>query len=292
MSGTGNGLPNASGRVSGTAPGALLARARETQNLSMADAARQLKLSVWQVEALETGLYDRLPGPVFVRGFIRNYARLVKLDPEELAQLAGDSWPQSAPRPETPPSQNIPFPAAHRPRWRNYAIAATAIAGALAVYEFYFNESGTVLMRPVEVTPAGVTVVSQPQRAAGAVPEQAAAQTGVPAITTAAAAATIVRDAPPADAGSALSSPGAAPQTGKARARLVFDDESWVEIRDRDGKVIFSQLNRAGTSRIVNGLPPLSLVVGNAPGVRLIYNDQPVDLAPHTRIDVARLTLE
>jgi len=36
----------------------------------------------------------------------------------------------------------------------------------------------------------------------------------------------------------------------------------------------------------------LSLVVGNAAGVRLLYNEQPVDLAPHTKIDVARLTLE
>ena len=58
-------------------PGAQLAAAREMSGLSITDIARQLKLSPWQVEALESGDYRRLPGAVFVRGFIRNYARVV-----------------------------------------------------------------------------------------------------------------------------------------------------------------------------------------------------------------------
>jgi cytoskeleton protein RodZ len=72
----------------------------------------------------------------------------------------------------------------------------------------------------------------------------------------------------------------------------VFDEESWVEIRDSAGNVIFSQLNQAGSERRIYGRPPLSLIVGNAHGVRLTYNEQPVDLERHTKVDVARLTLE
>src|SRR5258706_9374755 len=89
------------------APGTLLA-AREAQSLSVADVARQLKLSVHQVEALEAGEYHRLPGPVFVRGFIRNYARLLKVDPEQWLHSAADSLPRVEPRPAAPPSQEIP----------------------------------------------------------------------------------------------------------------------------------------------------------------------------------------
>ena len=74
--------------------------------------------------------------------------------------------------------------------------------------------------------------------------------------------------------------------------RFVFEEESWVEIRDRNDNVIFYQLNASGTARRVRGLPPLSVVVGNAHGVRMTYAGQPIDLARHTRIDVARLTLE
>jgi cytoskeleton protein RodZ len=74
--------------------------------------------------------------------------------------------------------------------------------------------------------------------------------------------------------------------------KLKFDRESWVEIRDRNGRRIFSQLNAAGTEQAVSGQPPFTLVVGNAAGVHLTHNDQTVDLAPHIKIDVARLTLE
>src|SRR5689334_23402695 len=103
-----------------TPPGVRLAQTRQAQNLSAADVARQLKLSVWQVEALEAGRYQQLPGPIFVRGFIRNYARILKLDPEELLRAAGDTLPQQAARPETPPSHDIPFPTSHAARWPRY----------------------------------------------------------------------------------------------------------------------------------------------------------------------------
>ena len=79
---------------------------------------------------------------------------------------------------------------------------------------------------------------------------------------------------------------------GEGRIRLEFDGESWVEIRDRDGKTLMSQLNPAGSRRVVLGRPPLSLVIGNGAAVRLTYNDSPVDLKPYIEIEVARLTLD
>jgi cytoskeleton protein RodZ len=79
---------------------------------------------------------------------------------------------------------------------------------------------------------------------------------------------------------------------GEGRIRLEFDRESWVEIRDRDGKTLMSQLNPAGSRRVVLGRPPFSLVIGNGAAVRLTYNDSPVDLKPYIEIEVARLTLD
>jgi cytoskeleton protein RodZ len=74
--------------------------------------------------------------------------------------------------------------------------------------------------------------------------------------------------------------------------RLSFDRESWVEIKDARGRLILSQLNPPGSSQVVQGEPPLSLVVGNARSVRLAYGDREVDLGPYTRVDVARFTLD
>jgi cytoskeleton protein RodZ len=73
--------------------------------------------------------------------------------------------------------------------------------------------------------------------------------------------------------------------------KLVFEDESWVEIKDATGETIFAQLNAPGTERVVRGHPPFDVVVGNAHAVRLSYRDRAVDLEPHTRVDVARVVL-
>ncbi len=293
MSGSENIQAVANAEPAGPAPGGRLAEARRAQNLTPADIARQLKLSVWQIEALEAGHYQQLPGPVFVRGFIRNYAKLVKLDPNELLRSAGDSLPQSVPRPERPPSQDIPFPAQGRPRWPVLASTAAILVGMLAVYEFYWNEPEVTATQVASVTPAPAAPQSK-SAGAPASPQPAGeirAAQPQPAIPVVAAAQT-AQGGPLASAAGAQPDPDRPPKPGERQVRMAFDQESWVEIRDRNERVIFSQLNRPGTQQFVSGRPPFSIVVGNAHGVRLTYEDKPVDLASHTKIDVARLILQ
>jgi cytoskeleton protein RodZ len=76
------------------------------------------------------------------------------------------------------------------------------------------------------------------------------------------------------------------------RIELEFEKASWVEIKQGDGRILLSQLNAGGTRQVLEGKPPFSVVIGNAPMVRLKYNEEPVDLRPHFKVDVARLTLE
>ena len=63
-------------------------------------------------------------------------------------------------------------------------------------------------------------------------------------------------------------------------------------MRDRDIKLVFSQKLSAGRVETLWGQGPLSIKIGYAPGVRLFWHGEAVDLAPHTRGDVARLVLE
>lgn len=295
--------PIAAANAGSVAPNVRLSQARQAQNLTTAEVARRLKLSVWQVEALESGEYQRLPGVVFVRGFIRNYARLLKLEPEELVHAATSLLPQPAPSPEAPPSRDIPFPTTATSRWKSYAAAAAGIVALLAVYEYFFNnEPGTVATRPgpVAALPSSQqpppAVPTKKPREAPAKPQEAPAKpqevpAGQPAAT--AEPSPQVAEATPPAVPTSVSPPRERVIHPDAReVTFVFDEESWVEIRDRNDQTIFAQLNQAGTTRRVSGVPPLHIVVGNSQGVRMTYAGRDIDLARHTKIDVARLTLE
>jgi len=98
--------------------------------------------------------------------------------------------------------------------------------------------------------------------------------------------------AAPAATPNAPAAQAAEPVAAAPQLRFLFDKESWIEVRDRDNKVVFSQRLSAGAEQAVSGQGPLSLTIGFAPGVRLFWRGQPVDLAPHTKGDVARLVLE
>lgn len=288
-------------------PGAALAAARTAQNLGVADAARHLKLSVSQIEALEAGAFDKLPGPVFVRGFIRNYARLLKLDPEALLRSIEPNLPPPAGGEAAPPSKDIPFPSAKTRRWPWYAAAMLLLIGGLAVYEFYGYEPDFTVIKPVSApeetvaNPAPVqSITSAPAATATAMTKPVSAE-NAPAVSVSDAGPSAVVQVAQLNKAAPESAPAAqaaaaeaenAPKPGERPLQFVFQEDSWVEIRDRSGKIIFSQLNQAGSKRRVYGKPPLSMIVGNAHGVRLTYNDKPVDLERHTKVDVARFTLE
>jgi cytoskeleton protein RodZ len=79
---------------------------------------------------------------------------------------------------------------------------------------------------------------------------------------------------------------------GGSTLRFRFKGESWVEIRDSKGRILLSRLNPAGSDVEVSGKPPFNVVIGNAPDVELFYNDHEFDLEPHTKVAVARFTIE
>lgn len=86
----------------------------------------------------------------------------------------------------------------------------------------------------------------------------------------------------------------AAPAPLVANHQLVFSATaaSWVEVRDASGAVVLSSTIQPGANAQVEATPPARVVIGNAKGVSLNWQGSPVDLGPHQRGNVARLTLE
>jgi len=297
--------------------GEILAHARAAQGLTLDDVAQQLKFGARQIEALEQGRFDSLPGSTFARGMVRSYARLLKLDAESmLERVEGKFSVPDADRLATRYREPVPFSDGSKRSTIAYGALSVLILLVVAGVLFGWQQERSGATRlsfvpasraPLELpklspkaTPAAAP--AEPKPAAGpAKPEPApapatTAPTRAPAETSPQPAAPQVAVAAAGASGAPTASvspaTGAAPAAETGRIVLHFDAESWVEIRDGTGKVLMSQLNRAGGEKVVQGTPPFSVVIGNAQHVRVTYDDEPFDLTPHIRVEVARFTLK
>lgn len=264
--------------------------------MSVADAARLLRLSPRQVEAIEADEYDRLPGGPFVRGFVRNYARLLQIDPEPLLETLNGYAPVAERSQLAPESKEIPFPTVQKKSWSRVAALSVLLLVALGLLAY----EGYRQYLPQQMKLEGPSPAALPAPKPATVPEAAPAGAAEPVMAVRpvpipAPSPVLEVVPPPAAAPPEETSPQPAPAAAsptRGRIRLEFQGDAWVEVRDGGGKMIFSQLNQGGSTKSLEGNPPLSLVVGNAPLVRVFYNGEPVALEPHSRAGVARVTLK
>ena len=82
------------------------------------------------------------------------------------------------------------------------------------------------------------------------------------------------------------------PERG-AKLLLEFSNDCWVEVKDAEGKVLISSLQRANSSESLSGPAPFAITLGNAPAARLTLDGQPIDKAVYVprRGTVSRFTL-
>ncbi|QHD08920.1 RodZ domain-containing protein [Pseudomonas sp. R76] len=131
--------------------------------------------------------------------------------------------------------------------------------------------------------PAATAAVPAP-----ATPAAPAAQAHTPA-TAAQAPATAAPVAPAAPAVSPPTTPALI--AGDGHIQITFIADCWTQVTDGNGKVLFSGLKRKGDTLDQGGKPPLTLRLGFARGAQVVYNGQPVDVAPFTSGETARLKL-
>ena len=290
--------------------GTKLREAREAAGWSIGDVAAQLKLAPRQVAALEEDDWERLPGRTFIRGFARNYARFLALDPDTVLALLPP--PEHAPALERPsfaaarrPMGEIPVERAAKPsaaRWL-LPLLLLVVAGAYGFYE-YTRQKAVGYRDAPQAAARAPAAAGNP---AGAPASSASGATTLPNPLTDVAPAAPAEPAPergnaaPAAASGAAAPaaapapqpPPASPAATAADATLIlaFKGASWAEVRDANGRVILQMTGGAGMTQTVNGTPPFELALGNAPDVVVTFRGQALDLAPYTRGSVARVSL-
>ena len=301
--------------------GDLLRAAREKAGLSLGDVASRLRMGVKQVRALEQNDFPALPKGTFLRGFVRNFAKQVGVKPEQALNLLEVTHQSAAAITASvvvlPLQQNInvPLPGCERatPRGRIFIAVVIAVLLLTVIWWWWENvrpyraEGGrpravavdNSIHVPTTVPETAVNIAPPPSEAASAPAFGTAAQAApqvellLPPVSTPAApivSAVTLTSSPSA----AETAPAASPVTraGNGLLGLTFSDRSWVEVVDANGKTVLDRTFKGGDAEEVSGRAPFSVVVGNAKATRLAYNGKEIDLTPHTRAAVARLTVK
>lgn len=242
--------------------GERLRTAREAAGLTIAEVSQRLKMPVRVVEALEAG-EPRADAAVFVRGQLRSYARLLGVRLDDVAAVSGER--QIEPTPIVPMTYTPPL--------QRFADKLMGRMVYIVITAFIVVPVWIATRSHIEVP---IPSASLDAPAAG---EVAQAQ----------AAAATERPKP------LVASMAALPQRASTKAEpalsLRFNDDSWVEITDVDGKRIEQGLFKAGDRRDFDAGVVGGVVLGNAGTVEVRRNGHVQDLSTYQRADVARFTV-
>lgn len=284
--------------------GEKLRQYRERGDLSLQQIATQLHLETRVIEALEADDYDNLPAPIYVRGYIRGYAKLVNADADELIKLYDANGGTEAPEiiPEVKHSSQTN--SSDKPvKAFTYLLTLLLVVLLITWWQSNFlvpKTPGpkTSANERAAVPPAfdyPYKIVKHPDSPFYRAEEAPAAETtNAPATDTGETAPLSAEATEPAAAG-----PGPEPvehtivpeTTGPDTISLKISADSWIEIYDADGAKVMVSLARAGDTFDLHGTAPFSVLLGFAQGVNIQLNGKPFDPAPYSRSGVARFTL-
>ncbi len=290
-------------------PGALLGAERQSRGWTIEQVANQLNLAPRQIQALEDDHYAALPGMVIARGFVRAYAKLLRMDPAPLVAMMAEESAAPVESIELRRALSATFsesslPAANRAdrKFRRNLIGWLVVLAFGAAIWFVQQQGGL----------AGLSSLLNMQ-SAGVSPQQPSGQDGVATGETAPAAvpgadaqgvtmgeAIVPAQDPAAGAAVAPEAPvkqepvesGAKAVNPNANLILKFREDSWIEIKRGEQVTVIARLVKAGTTEAFEIRPGAELVVGNAAGVDITYRGKPLDLTTTAKNNVARLNLQ
>ncbi|WP_137009393.1 RodZ domain-containing protein [Aquitalea aquatilis] len=297
--------------------GAALKAAREQAGMSLGEVAERLKLSVRQLDAIEKDDFQQLPGATFVRGFVRNYARFLKVDSEPLMAQLEEHFPSAVNDvvnlvkhdPSSEPASmaetlaRVSSPAGRSGKtgkWLLWLVLAAAVAGGAvwlaglqgksapvadqALQPMLTQQAASALAASAPVS-ASAAVVAEPATTPATASQAVVQPTTIASpVVTASAATAVSTGKTPASAAAADSASG--------HIQLNAQQAAWVSVIDATGKKLQFGILEAGSSKELSGTPPFQLKIGNAAQVQLSFNGQPVALTDKIRGTTAKIELK
>ena len=258
--------------------GRLLAEKRNQKGMSLEDAAARLKLSSEKIRALESGDYKGLPELVYVRGFLRNYARLVGMDAAELNRHLESATPvakQDMSVLEQGPHQKKLTHLENRKSfsgWIAGVLALVAVGGGIYVWQ-------------------SKSIAQQERNDATQSASSTLAQTAVPA--SASNVAVIPMTQPQANPASAVAASATAASAVAASAAngepVIAANELYIkpryrtllQVKDKTGKEVFNSIVAAGSEWRFKDGAPYDVRIGYVQGSKINYGGKDIDFGPY-----------
>ena len=269
--------------------GDILRQERERQNLTVKDIEQGTSIRALYIEAIENGDYQTLPGEVYTKGFIRNYANFLKLDADDCVgryvsenhsgQAMAEAVREEHPRKETPVRDTSDFSQASagsqvkKSSSTNYGMVAAAVAliAVLGGGAYFLLGDGS---HPTPKQPAG-QVQQEKKPASGKTAEKPASSAK--------------ESAPVADTGK-----GQSPQTqntfqpasaekkaNDVQVTAKFTDRCWTKVV-ADGKTVYEGIAEEGKTMSWKGNENVTITAGNAGAMELTHNGKSLGKAGAT----------
>ena len=291
-------------------PGKRLQVAREAKGMDVAQAAEQLHLSRAMVNALEAEDYEKLPARVFVRGYYKNYARLVEVPEEIILREFEDRCPDGDCKTAPPVAARGARPEVrsnHRlVRLITWLVILTLVAMLVVWWQGYFNwpEPAELSEQPAaedyqeetapvpestgnndeEMVEDVIPAITEPEKQAEAADQPPAAETEAPAAVD---SADVVVPPP-------LEPPPVEEIEVPVKPELIvmFSGDCWVDIRDSTRQFkLFGKMGD-GDMRKLGGEPPYTMVFGDYSVAKLLVNGTPYDLSAHAKGKTSKFTFD
>ena len=304
--------PELDGQLPGF-PGHLLRQAREEQGLSQKETARDLHLTSKVINAIEEDDFELIPSFVFARGYIRSYARHLGLDGQALVAEFDLAYgvPNNSAKPMSAIRKGVQQ---SKPgdTWVKL-ISIVFVVGLVAASIVWWQSQNGSQMLPqlssgaVQELPSDALVedldaddsdldlllfstneseVDAIVPEAESIIESEETQVVVVEPVVDPVAKAVTEQAPKEVTDAVVLLPN------QAQLVMVFDKDCWVEIKDANGKMVLSDLYSAGDTIEQVITAPIEVLLGRSSGVAtMTFDGRTIDLKPHTRKDIARLTL-
>ncbi len=263
--------------------GVPLREMRIRRGMSIEDVSSTLHLEIKLLENIEAEALEKLPPASFVKGYLRNYAKLLDMEHEALvsafAKVCGDNEPAltQVARYKEASSKDA------APRYATWLVVAVLLVSLGIWWWSTLMTSATEEDAEVSIPAVETELVSSEESPSEIMTKLAIEP--APELKEVPEEISITAEEVPVVETPVLVEPI------QSTLKLVFEEDSWVEVNDAKGKRLYVNMARAGQTKTVEGEAPFKVLLGNAPAVTVEFNGELYNQSKHNRKGVARFTL-